>query len=90
MTSKLKIAGMVAMLTIGLATAPGAIAQDDSMKGGGMMGRDGMMGGGMMGTMNMMQQMSEMMNTCNKMMRSMTPQHAPQTPQEEKSPEKKG
>lgn len=89
MTSKLKTGGAIAVLAIGLAAAPSVIAQDGSTNGGGMMGRDSMMGGGMMGMMNMMQQMSEMMETCNRMMQSMAPQRAPQPPREEKSPDQK-
>lgn len=76
-----------------------AYAQAPSTQGsGGMMqgGQGGMMQnsqGDMMGQgsmMNMMQQMSQMMESCNKMMQGMTQHHDRETPKGEKTPKKDG
>ena len=53
--------------------------------GGGMMGQ-GMMGQGMMPMMGMMQQMSQMMESCNAMMKDMHQQRGTESPKEQKKP----
>ncbi len=42
------------------------------------------------GMMNMMQEMSQMMATCNKMMEGMAQHHGTETPQDKMMPEKQG
>jgi len=61
---------------------PGAMIQEDGMKGG-----DGM--SGMMDMMKMMQQMEPMMERCNEMMSGMT-EHMKSAPHGTKAPEEKG
>lgn len=88
----LSTAAVVAALAGGPAVY--AYAQTSNQGSGGMMGQDGQ--GGMMGQsgqggmMGMMQQMSQMMDTCNQMMKDMAQHHGPETPKEENTPEKKG
>lgn len=84
------LAGTPALYTY--AQAPGAQGSGGMMQGGqgGMMqgGQGDMMGQG--GMMNMMQQMSQMMESCNQMMQGMAQHHDRETPKGEKTPEKKG
>lgn len=68
MRNPIKALAVTSAVVAGLAIAPALYAHDSSESGGSMMG-SGMMGQG--GMMNMMGQMSEMMEGCNKMMQSM-------------------
>ncbi len=74
------------------AQTPSAQGSGSMMQGGqgGMMqnGQGDMMGQG--GMMNMMQQMSQMMETCNKMMQGMAQHHDREAPKDGTTPEKKG
>ncbi len=78
MRKSLKALFVASAFVAGIAAAPTLYAHDSqasqgSTMGLGMMGGGSMMGGGNM--MNMMSQMSEMMETCNKMMQDMTQRH---------------
>ncbi len=84
MKTKLKTLAAAAALIAGIGTASAVYAHEDEESSGSMMGQGGMMqgspdnmmsGGHMMGMMNMMGQMSTMMETCNKMMQGMTKKH---------------
>lgn len=74
------------------AQAPSTQGSGNMMQGGqgGMMqnSQSDMMGQG--GMMNMMQQMSQMMESCNKMMQGMAQHHDRETPKSEKTPKKDG
>ena len=84
--------GAAAIVTV-LASGPTVYAAEtqNQQGSGGMMqgGQGGMMQGGQGGMMNMMGQMSQMMETCNKMMQGMAQHHAPETQKDEPTPEKK-
>ncbi|ATU94480.1 hypothetical protein [Phyllobacterium zundukense] len=68
MYRSLKFLGLAATIGAGLALASPIVAADDNQSPGSNMGSGMMEHGGMM---NMMQQMSQMMESCNKMMQSM-------------------
>lgn len=68
MLKSIKALAVTSAVIAGLVAAPALYAHDSKESGGSMMG-SGMMGQG--GMMNMMGQMSEMMEGCNKMMQSM-------------------
>ena len=92
MRTNLKTLLSTAAILAALAGGPAVLAHADtpSQQGsGGMMqgGQGDMMGQG--GMMNMMQQMGQMMQTCSNMMQGMAQQHAPKTPNEGTTPEKK-
>src|SRR3546814_6004 len=90
----LSTAAVVAALAGGPAVY--AYAETPNQEGSGRMMQDGQGGmmeggqGGMMGTMNMMQQMSQMMETCNNMMQGMSQHHEPEGPKEGVVPGKEG
>jgi hypothetical protein len=68
MFSSLKFLGFAVTVAVGLAFTPQIFAADTSQSPGSNMGTGMMEQGGMM---NMMQQMSQMMESCNKMMQNM-------------------
>lgn len=68
MRRSIKVLAVTSAVIAGLAAAPALYAHDSKESGGSMMG-PGMMGQD--GMMDMMGQMSEMMEGCNKMMQSM-------------------
>lgn len=68
MRRSIKALAVTSAVIAGLAAAPALYAHDSKESGTSMMG-SGMMGQG--GMMNMMGQMSEMMEGCKKMMQSM-------------------
>lgn len=87
MSNRLKIAFLAVALAAGAAIGPAAYADATHHSGstegtapqGEMMGPDMMPDGDMMGMMNMMKEMTQMMETCNKMMQSaMQPPNQPQ------------
>lgn len=83
----LSTAAVVGALAVGPAVY--AYAETPNQGGSGRMMQDGR--GGMMGqgsTMNMMQQMSQMMETCNNMMQDMSQHHEPAAPKEGVVPDK--
>jgi hypothetical protein len=88
MRKNLKSLLAASTLLSGLVAAPVLYAQDEPatsqppMTGQGMMGQGGMMQGGQ-GMMNMMGQMSEMMETCNEMMKGMMANRGSQRPNEQ-------
>lgn len=88
MRKNLKSLLATSTLLAGLVAAPALYAQDEPatsqspMTGQGMMGQGGMMQGGQ-GMMNMMGQMSEMMETCNEMMKGMMANRGSQRPNEQ-------
>jgi len=84
----LSTAAVVAALAGGPALY--AYAETPSQEPGDAMqhGEGGMMGQG--GMMNMMQEMSQMMATCNKMMEGMAQHHGTENPQDKMMPEKQG
>lgn len=90
MTRSLKSVVAATAVIAALAIGPVVLAQSESQPQPAPSAKQGakgdMMGGGMMGMMNMMQQMSGMMDACTKMMQSMAP--APEAPKD-KAPEKK-
>ena len=89
MKTKLNTLAAAAALIAGIFFGSAVYAHEDNKSSGSMMGQGGMMqgspdnmmgGGNMTGMMNMMGQMSTMMETCNKMMQGMMEKH-------ERSPE---
>lgn len=89
MRPNLKSLVAASALVAGLVAAPALYAQDEPaasqppMMGQGMMGQGGMMQGGQGGMMTMMGQMSEMMSTCNEMMKGMMANRGSQRPNEQ-------
>ncbi len=69
MRKSIKALAIASAIIASLAAAPALYAHDSEESGDSMMG-SGMMGQG--GMMNMMGRMNEMMETCNKMMQSMS------------------
>ena len=88
MRKNLKPVVAASALAAALLTGTALYAHEDSPSGPGQKMRPGMMGQG--GMMNMMEQMNQMMATCNKMMQGMMQHHQgePQKPRE--APENKG
>ena len=85
----LSTAAVVAALAVGPAVYAYAETPNKNESGSMMQdGQGGMMGQG--GTMNMMQQMSQMMETCNNMMQAMSQHHGTEAPKEGAVPEKEG
>lgn len=89
MRKSIKAFAITSTVIAGLLAAPALYAHDskesdDSMMGSGMMGQGGMM--------NMMGQMSEMMEGCNRMMQSMNHggSERPNEQWREKSPDNNG
>jgi len=81
----LSAAAVVAALAGGPALYAYAESPNEESDGGmqhGMMDQGGMM--------NMMQEMSQMMATCNKMMEDMAQHHGTESPQDKMMPEKQG
>lgn len=98
MRANLKTLMSTAAVVAALAGGPVVYAYAETPmqnESGGMMqdGQGGMMQGGqggMMGMMNMMQQMNQMMETCNNMMQGMSQHHEPEAPKEGVVPEEEG
>jgi hypothetical protein len=90
MSSSLKFLGLAVTIVAGLALTSPIFAADDNPSPGSSMGSGMMEQGGMM---DMMKQMSQMMESCNKMMQS-TPDSGKPNEQRRKDmpmqPEKKG
>ena len=84
MTMRLKTLAFSAALALGVAAAPALYAHDSAKPGGAMTG-PGMMGPGMMdgGMMNMMGQMGQMMEHCNKMMQGAADDHGSKKPNDQ-------
>lgn len=83
MRQNLKCLFAASALFAGLIAAPALYAQDDSAGSQRpMMGQGDVMQGGQ-GMMNMMGQMSEMMETCNQMMKGMMAERGSQQPNEQ-------
>lgn len=89
MRKSMKALAIASAVIAGLAVAPALYAHDSEESGDSMMG-SGMMGQG--GMMNMMGQMSEMMEGCNRMMQSMSHDGSerPNEQWREKSPDNNG
>jgi hypothetical protein len=79
MTMRLNTLAFFTALALGLAAAPALYAHESGKPGGSMMG-PGMMGGDMM---NMMGQMGQMMDHCNKMMQGATDDHGSGKPNDQ-------
>lgn len=91
MRKSMKLLTVTGALVAVLSIAPALHAHDTKGSQDSMMGQGGMMQGGQGGMMKMMGQMSQMMESCNKMMQSMTHEHGPKKPDEQrqkKGPEK--
>ncbi len=78
MKTNLKTLVAAAALITGIGAASAGYAHEDEESSGSMMGQGGMMQGNpgnKTGMMNMMGQMSTMMETCNEMMQGMMEKH---------------
>ncbi len=91
MLKTLKTLTLTAMIGGGLAVVSPLLADDAQHPSGAMKGDDMMGGGDMKGMTNMMMQMSQMMESCNKMMQSsLTGDHGSGKPDTPATPDKKG